>query len=374
MYRFALGLVVALTLSAAAMTAEAVAQEPTAASHESSDPTMYLGRWNYDLPDRDDGINIAELQCPADEPDCPSPFPFQPPGSTVQLPQIGDIVFSPGPEGTVTGRTNVGCTWQFAVRERSLELAPARQYCFNQVIGSGYTITTWSITVTGPRERETIVGISHHPDRDYRFVLDDGRRTKVDDTNHADTSRLFTGDWEYDPSDPDANVNIGIYRSVGPDGAPQFHSQPHTGRITVTSETDHAITVHTPDGCQWGFAVRGNTAALHPAGQTCQLPDATVAINFWTIASDGKHQASVIRGNIQEDGVTSNYALTGGALTKLSARRSDTETASNSSGHTPARWCHITPPAIGRNDHINLSTPTAQREEEIHDGQRETIS
>ncbi|MFI7068534.1 hypothetical protein ACIBL3_46630 [Kribbella sp. NPDC050124] len=320
MYRFAIGLTVALTLGAAAVPAAALASQRP---HESPDVTEYVGRWNYDLPDRDDGINVAELKCLAAEPDCPSPFPFQAPGSTVQLPQIGDIVFWPGAEGTVIGRTNVGCTWRFAVHERSLELADGPQYCFNQVIGSGYTLTRWSIAVTGPQERETIAGVSHHPARDYQFVLADGRRTKVDDSKRTDTTRLFTGDWEYDPPNPDANINIGIYRNTGSGGAPT--ARPQTGRLTVTSASAHTVAVRTPDGCRWDFAVRGNTAALHPAGQTCQLPDATVAISFWTIASDGKHQASVIRGSIQEDGQTSTYALTGGALTEIPPRSSDAD-------------------------------------------------
>jgi hypothetical protein len=56
-----------------------------------------VGLWNYDQPDRDRGINVAELRCPAAEPGCASQFPHVPAGSVVSLPQLGGIVFTQAP-------------------------------------------------------------------------------------------------------------------------------------------------------------------------------------------------------------------------------------------------------------------------------------
>jgi hypothetical protein len=88
------GLTVALTLGLAGLVADVSVLQTTAVASGPLDTAGYLGRWNYNQPDRDSGTNIAELGCPAAEPDCPSPFPSAPAGSTIQLPQIGDIVFS----------------------------------------------------------------------------------------------------------------------------------------------------------------------------------------------------------------------------------------------------------------------------------------
>ncbi|MEO3888427.1 hypothetical protein [Nonomuraea sp. B5E05] len=162
----------------------------------------YLGTWNYDQPDRDTMRNIAQLTCPDTRPGCDSANPLAPPGSTWQIPQIGRIVFSKEPGGKVVGRTDRGCTWRFTARRDSLQLDPPGQSCENQVIKSGYTITNWSVTVSGRHERETIVGVSHNRRGEFDFVLKRGARTKAKEEPPAKVAKRFAGQWKYAPADP----------------------------------------------------------------------------------------------------------------------------------------------------------------------------
>jgi hypothetical protein len=70
------------------------------------------------------------------------------------------------------------------------------------------------------------------------------------------------------------------------------------------------------DGCRWTLAVQGNTAELDPATQTCQLATGTVTLYFWSAASDGEHEDSVMAGSKDLNGQTSTFYLYIGALTK----------------------------------------------------------
>jgi len=63
----------------------------------------YLGMWNYDEPDLRTMTDIAVITCPPAEKSCAASPPLE-------LPQIGFVVFSPGPHGSVVGRTDQGCT------------------------------------------------------------------------------------------------------------------------------------------------------------------------------------------------------------------------------------------------------------------------
>ncbi|WP_066368562.1 hypothetical protein [Herbidospora mongoliensis] len=242
----------------------------------------YLGTWNYDQPDRETMRNIAVI------------------GATppIQVPQIGDIVFT-RTAGGVTGRTDQGCTWTFAVRPASLELDPPSQSCFNRVIGSTYTITKWSVTVSGHRERETIEAVSHQPNGDYSFRLDDGRRTRA-----AGPGARFVGAWRYDPADPLTRVNILTTRY--PDRVTQT---PQQGVVTFTKRRRDVLTARTEDGCQWRLTARGNTARLDPATQTC----GGATLTFWTVATDGRRQASILAGTGADGG---NFLLSVGGLTR----------------------------------------------------------
>ncbi|MEV6153030.1 hypothetical protein AB0L53_22040 [Nonomuraea sp. NPDC052129] len=127
---------VALTALGLAAPRPAMAQAGDSGGHE------YLGTWNYDQPDRESMRNVAVIRCPEQGLNC-SPSP------EIQVPQIGTIAFTKAAGGRIVGRTDQGCTWTFAVRATSLELDSPAQYCFNHVIGSAYTITKWSVTVSG---------------------------------------------------------------------------------------------------------------------------------------------------------------------------------------------------------------------------------
>ncbi|TKK78992.1 hypothetical protein FDA94_36350 [Herbidospora galbida] len=247
-------------------------------------PHDYLGTWNYDQPDRATQRNIAVI------------------GATppIHVPQIGDIVFT-RTGAAITGRTDQGCTWTFAVRPASLELDPPAQQCFNRVIGSAYTITKWSVTVAGDHARESIEAVSHQPTGDYSFRLDDGRRTRA----AAGSGARFTGAWRYDPADPQTRVNIVTTRHTAPDRVTQ---SPRQGTVTFTGRRG-VVTARTGDGCAWRLTARGNTAKLDPAGQTC----GGTTLTFWTVASDGRRQASVQAGTGPDGGT---FLLSVGALTR----------------------------------------------------------
>ncbi|WP_061293021.1 hypothetical protein [Herbidospora cretacea] len=244
---------------------------------------QYLGTWNYDQPDRASMRNVAVI------------------GSVppIHVPQIGDIVFTRSATG-VTGRTDQGCTWTFAVRRASLELDPPSQNCFNRVIGSSYTITRWSVTVAGNRERETIEAVSHQPTGDYAFRLEEGSRTRA---AKGPTVR-FAGSWRYDPADPATRVNILTTRY--PDRMTQT---PRQGVVTFAKGPGNVLTARTEDGCAWRLTARGNTARLDPAEQTCQ----GTRLTFWTVAGDGERQASILAGTAADGG---NFLLSVGSLTR----------------------------------------------------------
>ncbi|WP_125614100.1 hypothetical protein [Actinomadura sp. WAC 06369] len=279
------------------------------------DTGAYLGVWNYDQPDRRTMRNIAEISCLPAEPDCDSFIPGVPAGEPVQIPQIGRVVFRKGAgPGEVVGRTDRGCTWSFEVRGRALELAPPGQRCTNKVIDSDYTLLSWSVRVSGRHERETIKGISHH-EEDYAFTLANGSRTRDGAEPWPRAARRFGGRWTYDPADPSRMINMVVHR--GPDGPRRSERQ---GRVDMVVLPDRTIAARTPDGCRWTLAASGNTAELAPPGQTCTRAGESVTLDFWQVASDGRRQASIMKGSVRRDGRTSAFLLNVGALTRLAAR------------------------------------------------------
>ena len=281
----------------------AVSGVPAAAESLST----YVGRWNYDQPDRRDGTNIATITCPAAKPGCPGAEPE----FIIDIPQIGDIVLTQEAPGVVVGRTDQGCTWRFRPTARSLEIAE-HQTCFNPVINSSYTITRWSITVHGRHLDETITAISHQPDGDCDFVLRNGKRTKVDALR--DTTRRFVGDWTYLPPDPEKRVNVVLTRC---EGVTEPTPSPQQGTVHFTRVDRDTVAARTPDGCSWTLGVRGNTALLEPSGQTCRLPDGTVrTLNHWSIASDGRQQASVMSGVDERAESRCTFILSIGSLAR----------------------------------------------------------
>lgn len=267
----------------------------------------YLGMWNYDQPNRQTMTDEATITCPAGNTGCAENPP-------IVIPQIGYIVFSAGPDGVVIGHTDQGCTWRFAVEAGGLELNPASQYCFNHVIGSGYTITRWSVAVSGRHETEVIDAISHLPSGDYDFTLQDGRRTKV--SERPGPAGRFTGRWSYDPANPDTGVNIETVQYTAPDGQVTVTHPAVTGQVAISGH-DGLVTATTGDGCRWTLAARGNTAELWPALQTCRHDGTVTTRTFWSIASDGTQQVSIIAGT--EPGGR-NFLLANGSLTRERTR------------------------------------------------------
>jgi hypothetical protein len=301
----------ALLFGLVALVGAGVAGIAEASTPPGANPQKYLGTWNYDQPDQATMRNIAVISCPTSGDGCASsPLPLP-----LDIPQIGNIVFAAAANGTVVGRTDQGCTWTFAVTTYSLELSPPAQYCFNHNIGSAYTLTRWSVTVAGRHEQETIIGISHQPTGDLVTTMHYGARTRVTGVGGFHAMARFLGLWTYDPASLQTLVNMVVTVPSGAgDGVPSI--SPMLGAVGFTSERYGAIVAHTADGCRWTLAVQGNTAELDPATQTCQLATGTVTLYFWSAASDGEHEDSVMAGSKDLNGQTATFYLYIGALTK----------------------------------------------------------
>jgi len=285
-----------LALASLLIPAAAVAGSPPSAATQNAG--VYLGKWNYDQPDRATGTNIAVIDQP---------------GDPRLVPQIGDVVFTLAGGGRVTGRTDIGCTWTFRVAARSLELDPAAQLCHNPVLHISYTITRWTVTVAGAHEQEFITAIAHFPQGDSGFMLAKGARTRALEYDPPAAAR-FTGTWAYDPADPATRVNIRITQYPQPDGTTHVVTTPEQGNVTITLDFDNRITANTGDGCTWSMLARGNTAALDPPVQTCTLPSsAAITIRYWTIASDRQRQSTLITGTDERGG---DFVVNPGSLTR----------------------------------------------------------
>jgi hypothetical protein len=283
---------------AVASDAQPAQATPAVAAHG------YLGVWNYDQPDFATMTNIAVVSCPAVTASCAGT-------PELELPQIGYVVFAAGPHGTVTGRTDQGCTWRFARHRGGLELSPAVQYCFNHVVGSGYTITRWSVTFSGNQESETLIATSHLPNGNYDFVLKNGRRTRA--ANQPGTARDFTGTWRYDRANPHTGLNIQTISYPEPDGHVKIVYAALTGPVTFTAGHRGLITARTPNGCRWTLLTSSNTAELYPARQTCYAHGSATTLTFWAIAGTRTQQVSILAGTGPRD---SSFLVADGGLTR----------------------------------------------------------
>jgi hypothetical protein len=88
----------------------------------------FEGRWNYDLPDRSSGTNLARVSCPAQG---------SAPALELDIPQIGDLVLTRNGDGTLAGRTDQGCSWTFEdADDEHATFASAQATCENPVIPS----------------------------------------------------------------------------------------------------------------------------------------------------------------------------------------------------------------------------------------------
>jgi hypothetical protein len=299
-FRRVSGITLMLLALALAMTAIGARQQPAAgaASKRATNVDKYLGKWNYDQPDRASMTNIIVLNLPS---------------GRLLVPQVGDIVFTSQAPGRVVGRTDVGCTWTFSATPDSLKLDPPDQLCRNPTLNLSYTITKWTVTVAGRHERETIIATSHQPGGDVDGALERGMRTKVKEYDPAAAAK-FAGTWAYDQADPDARVNIRLTRGTGPDGEPTTVASPERGLVTIARDYENRITARTDDGCAWTLLARGNTAKLDPPTQTCRVSaSAFVTLGYWTITTDGSGQATMMAGT-DEHGA--DFTLTVGSLHK----------------------------------------------------------
>ena len=288
----ALALALAATGAAVGSSPVAVAAAPSpAALTDPADEAWYLGRWNYSHPDPDEGRNVAELRCPAGSEGCTGPSP----GGALAVPQVGDIVYTDEPDGSVVGRTDMGCTWRFTPRPGGLDLAPTGQYCFNPVYGVGYTITDWTITrQPHGQHTERIRALSHRPDGDLEFVLDNGHRNRAPAPSAPESALRYAGTWTYAPVDQPTGVNV-VVTTPGPDGRPAGY-EGQAGTVRFTPGRDGTLLARTADGCTWTLVARGNTAELATDTQVCEVPGGTVTLHHWAMSSDGRHQASLMQG------------------------------------------------------------------------------
>ncbi|MEU8901191.1 hypothetical protein [Nocardia sp. NPDC048505] len=230
----------------------------------------YEGRWNYDLPDTAAMTNIAAMNI----------------GNGLLGPQIGDIVFTAVGRDRVIGRTDVGCTWKFAVDGAALRLESPGQTCHNPTAGYAYTMTEWTVRVDGDHETESIRARSHHGDRDYDFELAQGHRTRAPEDDPAAVA-AFTGTWSFGAPNPRTGANTRIAAGA---------VTPETGTVEVRPDYGNRMTATTGEGCQWSLVARGNTAKLDPPIQTCTIGASAVTLRYWTIAGDGRRQVSQMYG------------------------------------------------------------------------------
>lgn len=315
LYRFARKCAIAartrLALLAAVVALFAVATaapfgSATASTGTHTNAAKYYGIWNYDQPNAATLNNIAVLECRDGSGQCDPQLPLP-----LRLPQVGWVVFSPGPNGTVEGHTDQGCTWNFTVHPTGLELSSTTQQCFNPAVGSVGNLTKWSVQVHGNRETEQIMAISHQPNGvDLIAPMASGSRTKV--VHGQDNGwfvKRFLGDYRYDPADMHTLTNV-----VSTDKGTVYSEQ---GTVRFTAAHSR-IDAHTPDGCDWTLAVRGDTAELDPATQTCHTATGDRSLHYWALVTDdGQHMNGFSAGSTTAPGQPpTNTYLYIGALTR----------------------------------------------------------
>jgi hypothetical protein len=139
-----------------------------------------------------------------------------------------------------------------------------------------------------------------------------------DEDSPIDTTRKFVGTWAYSAPDPESRVNILSTQCVGENGGAPVVS-PQQGTVAVEKIDRDTVRARTADGCTWTLAVRGNTALLEPASQTCRTGEATRTLNHWAIASDGRQQATIMSGVEEHPGRRCTFLLSVGSLDRVRA-------------------------------------------------------
>jgi hypothetical protein len=296
-------LLLAAALVSALAGSIAVSAQADAAPSAAPPPAStarFLGVWNYRAPEPATGLNVAVVSGT---------------GFSEEFPQVGWVDFTPGAGGEVTGTTDQGCTWQFALESGQLQLASQGQTCFNKVIGSRYQMDRWTVSVTGSREREDIRATSFLPGGTFSFALARGARTKVEQASRQDVARRYAGDWTFSPASAATGVNIeNVVSASG-----QASEQAVTGAVSMIRTGRNSILARTADGCAWKLQVAGNTAELAGA-QTCQLPDGSAqTYSFWAMAVSGGREYAVLAGSAIAGGSPSEFSLATGLLARSRA-------------------------------------------------------
>jgi hypothetical protein len=294
----------ALLLAPAALLAVAVPVGVSMASPPAPSRDKYLGRWNYDQPDTATGNNVAVLACPdgsaacSHNPDLPLPL---------SIPQVGWIEFSTGPDGTLYGHTDQGCTWNFSVAPGGLELSSQTQLCFNATIGQYYSIKQWSVQVEGNAEHEQIVSQSIQPNGDILYTRMNFTTTARASRHRATGSAAtrFVGSFAQDPFSFQTLVNVTV--------TDKGSAAPETGGVRIERAGGDRIVAHTPDGCRWTLRVEGNTAELaDPGTQSCRVGADTLSLRYWALVTDdGRHLTGFRSGYTFASGLTNEYTFIG---------------------------------------------------------------
>lgn len=192
-------------------------------------------------------------------------------------------------------------------------MSSTTQQCVNRAVGSLGNITKWSVQVKGNRETESIVAVSHQPNGvDLIGTMKSGSRTKV--VGGKDSGKFvkrFLGDYRYDPADFHTLTNV-----VSTDKGTVYPEQ-GTVRFSATDKKGR-INAHTPDGCDWTLTVRGDTAELDPATQTCHTATGDTSLVYWTLVTDdGRHMNAFHAGSTTTPSQPpANTFLYVGALTR----------------------------------------------------------
>ena len=289
-----------MTVSTQAHAAPQQATQATQATQASATRAAagiakFLGRWNYRTPQPTTGLNIATVSGS---------------GFSENFPQIGWVDFTRGRGGEVTGRTDQGCTWRFALKSGRLQLASPGQTCFNKVIGSKYQMNRWTVSVTGDREQEYIQATSFLPSGSYDFTLAHGARTKA--PTKVTKNAGYAGHWTFNAPNQATGVNI----ETLVDSSGQESRRPVSGKLAITRTAPNRISVRTANGCHWNLTAAGNTAEL-ARPQTCHLRGgATQTYAFWAMAVGGRRQYLVISGTNVAAGKRTEFSLTTGLLTR----------------------------------------------------------
>ncbi len=307
----------ALLAAFAALVAIAAAMpfgSAVASADADTTAAKYYGYWNYDQPNSSTLNNVDVLACPDGTGKCDPLLPLP-----LEVPQVGWVLFAPGPNGTINGTSDQGCTWNFTITPTGLELSSTTQQCFNKDVGSVGNLTKWSVQVNGNKETEQITAISHQPNGvDIIGTMNVGSRTKVvPGQDNGTFVHRFVGDFNRNPAEMLVNV---VLTDTG-------KAYPEQGTVVFSAkESQHGkINAHTPDGCDWTLAVHGDTAELDPATQTCHTPNGDINLRYWALVTDdGRHVNDYMAGTITApDQPTANMYLYSGALTRSATTRPD---------------------------------------------------